>query len=144
MREGVPVLQHRPRRYRDAQAQGKLPAAASSGGGTGSVMAAATGAGPTTAAQQQLTRVAQAVRSAGPALHNGDHQHDPAASNGKQPAGASSAEQPLPMLASACPGWVCYAEKTQGAAVLPHISTAKSPQAIMGTLVKRLLAQELG
>lgn len=31
------------------------------------------------------------------------------------------------MLASACPGWVCYAEKTH-AAVLPNISTAKSPQ----------------
>jgi iron only hydrogenase large subunit-like protein len=33
------------------------------------------------------------------------------------------------MLASACPGWVCYAEKTQGPAVLPHISHTKSPQA---------------
>ena len=38
----------------------------------------------------------------------------------------------LPMLASACPGWVCYAEKTQGAWVLPHISSAKSPQAVQG------------
>lgn len=41
----------------------------------------------------------------------------------------------LPMLASACPGWVCYAEKTH-AAVLPFISTAKSPQQMMGSLVK--------
>jgi iron only hydrogenase large subunit-like protein len=48
------------------------------------------------------------------------------------------------MLASACPGWVCYAEKTQAATVLPHISSTKSPQAIMGTLVKRLLAGALG
>ena len=34
----------------------------------------------------------------------------------------------LPMLASACPGWVCYAEKTHGSFILPYISTAKSPQ----------------
>ena len=38
------------------------------------------------------------------------------------------------MLASACPGWVCYAEKTHGTAVLPNISTAKSPQAVSGHL----------
>lgn len=42
------------------------------------------------------------------------------------------------MLASACPGWVCYAEKTHGQLVLPHIASAKSPQAIMGSLVKRV------
>lgn len=47
---------------------------------------------------------------------------------------------PLPMLASACPGWVCYAEKTQAANLLPHISSTKSPQAIMGSIVKRRLA----
>ena len=50
----------------------------------------------------------------------------------------------LPMLASACPGWVCYAEKTQGAWVLPHISSAKSPQAVQGSLVKRWLTPRLG
>jgi hypothetical protein len=32
------------------------------------------------------------------------------------------------MLASACPGWVCYAEKTHGEFVLPYISSTKSPQ----------------
>ena len=36
----------------------------------------------------------------------------------------------LPMLASACPGWVCYAEKTHGDLVLPFISTARSPQVL--------------
>ncbi|GAX82236.1 hypothetical protein CEUSTIGMA_g9664.t1 [Chlamydomonas eustigma] len=50
----------------------------------------------------------------------------------------------LPMLASACPGWVCYAEKTHGEFVLPYISSTKSPQAMMGSLVKRLLAGRLG
>ncbi len=32
------------------------------------------------------------------------------------------------MLASACPGWVCYAEKTHGDYILPYISFTKSPQ----------------
>lgn len=36
----------------------------------------------------------------------------------------------LPMLASACPGWVCYAEKTHGDTVLPFISTTRSPQVL--------------
>jgi iron only hydrogenase large subunit-like protein len=46
----------------------------------------------------------------------------------------------LPMLTSCCPGWVCYAEKKEGASILPLISTTKSPQQIMGTLVKHYLA----
>ncbi|CAL1280211.1 unnamed protein product [Larinioides sclopetarius] len=49
----------------------------------------------------------------------------------------------LPMLSSACPGWVCYAEKTHGDYVLPYISSVKSPQQIMGSLVKDYLASKL-
>lgn len=49
----------------------------------------------------------------------------------------------LPMLASSCPGWVCYAEKTHGNFVLPYISTTRSPQQIMGVLVKQHLAKKL-
>ncbi|RUS16273.1 nuclear prelamin A recognition factor-like protein [Endogone sp. FLAS-F59071] len=45
----------------------------------------------------------------------------------------------LPMLASSCPGWICYAEKTHGY-VLPHISVVKSPQQVMGSIVKEYLA----
>lgn len=41
-------------------------------------------------------------------------------------------------------GWVCYAEKTHGSVILPHISTTKSPQQIMGSLVKDHLAHQLG
>ena len=41
----------------------------------------------------------------------------------------------MPMLASACPGWVCYAEKAQ-ADMLPLLSAARSSQGIMGALVK--------
>jgi iron only hydrogenase large subunit-like protein len=50
----------------------------------------------------------------------------------------------LPMLASSCPGFVCYAEKTHGNFILPYISTTRSPQQIMGLLVKNYLAQKLG
>lgn len=40
-------------------------------------------------------------------------------------------------------GWVCYAEKTHGDFVLPYISTTKSPQQIMGSIVKQYFAKEL-
>lgn len=49
----------------------------------------------------------------------------------------------LPMLSSTCPGWVCYAEKAHGNFILPYISTTRSPQQIMGVLVKQYLAQQL-
>ena len=49
---------------------------------------------------------------------------------------ASSHNRPLPMLASACPGWICYAEKTHGNFILPYISTVKSPQQILGWLYR--------
>ncbi|KAL0126459.1 hypothetical protein PUN28_005077 [Cardiocondyla obscurior] len=50
----------------------------------------------------------------------------------------------LPMLSSSCPGWVCYAEKTHGNFILPHISVTKSPQQVMGSLVKYHLAEIMG
>lgn len=50
----------------------------------------------------------------------------------------------FPMLASACPGWICYAEKTQGESVLPLISATRSAQQIMGMLVKCDLAARRG
>jgi len=49
-----------------------------------------------------------------------------------------------PILTSECPGWICYAEKTQGEKVLPFISSVKSPQQIMGSIVKTPLAARLG
>ncbi|RDA91750.1 hypothetical protein CP533_4770 [Ophiocordyceps camponoti-saundersi (nom. inval.)] len=48
-----------------------------------------------------------------------------------------------PVLAASCPGWVCYAEKTHPH-VLPHLSRVKSPQALMGTLLKTVLSRRLG
>ena len=50
---------------------------------------------------------------------------------------------PKPILTSACPGWICYAEKTHPH-VLPHLSALKSPQALSGTLLKSVLSRTLG
>ncbi|KAG1815943.1 iron hydrogenase [Suillus subaureus] len=49
----------------------------------------------------------------------------------------------LPMLASACPGWICYAEKAHSE-MLPFIARTKSPQQVMGTLVKSWFGNRWG
>ncbi|GAU22081.1 hypothetical protein TSUD_309850 [Trifolium subterraneum] len=49
----------------------------------------------------------------------------------------------LPMIASACPGWICYAEKKLGSFVLPYISSVKSPQQTIGTIIKRYVCQDM-
>ncbi|KAF1539571.1 Cytosolic Fe-S cluster assembly factor NARFL, partial [Eudyptula minor] len=54
----------------------------------------------------------------------------------------SEDKKALPMLASACPGWICYAEKTHGSFIIPYISTTKSPQQVMGSLVKDHFAEQ--
>ncbi|GAA6050368.1 hypothetical protein JCM3770_004003, partial [Rhodotorula araucariae] len=57
---------------------------------------------------------------------------------------ATSSIAPLPVLSSACPGWICYAEKTHGD-LLPFVSGVKSPQAVAGVLVKgSVVAGRLG
>ena len=43
----------------------------------------------------------------------------------------------LPMFVSQCPGWVCYAEKTHPE-LIPYMSTTKSPQQILGVLIKKV------
>ncbi|PKX92588.1 iron-sulfur cluster assembly protein NAR1 [Aspergillus novofumigatus IBT 16806] len=48
-----------------------------------------------------------------------------------------------PILSSACPGWICYAEKTHPF-ILPHLSRLKSPQALSGTFLKSVLSKALG
>lgn len=50
----------------------------------------------------------------------------------------------LPMISSACPGWICYAEKTLGSYVLPYISSVKSPQQSIGAIIKHHLCKTLG
>ncbi|KAG2202105.1 hypothetical protein INT47_008077 [Mucor saturninus] len=56
---------------------------------------------------------------------------------------APAVNQDLPMLSSSCPGWVCYAEKTHGE-ILPYVTAAKSPQQMMGSLVKDYFAKKSG
>lgn len=46
-----------------------------------------------------------------------------------------------PMPCPGHPGWICYAEKTHGNLLVPLISTARSPQQVMGVLVKDFFAQ---
>lgn len=52
-------------------------------------------------------------------------------------------DQKLPVICSECPGWVCYAEKVVGESIIPFMSRVKSPQQIMGRLLKDLLAEKL-
>ncbi|VVA93429.1 unnamed protein product [Arabis nemorensis] len=51
---------------------------------------------------------------------------------------------PLPVLSSACPGWICYAEKQLGSYILPYVSSVKSPQQTIGAVIKHHLCQALG
>jgi len=50
---------------------------------------------------------------------------------------------PLPMFTSCSPGWVKYAEHFWPD-LLPHLSTAKSPQQMFGAVAKTYYAQKLG
>ena len=50
----------------------------------------------------------------------------------------------LPLLCSECPGWICYAEKVIGDDIIPNISKVRSPQQIMGNIVKNVLPELLG
>ncbi|KIW82621.1 hypothetical protein Z517_05648 [Fonsecaea pedrosoi CBS 271.37] len=54
----------------------------------------------------------------------------------------TAGSKPRPILTSACPGWICYAEKTHPY-ILPHLSALKSPQALSGTLLKSVLSKTL-
>ncbi|CAH8316963.1 unnamed protein product [Eruca vesicaria subsp. sativa] len=58
--------------------------------------------------------------------------------------GGDDSKSPLPVLTSACPGWICYAEKTLGSFVLPYVSSVKSPQQAIGAAIKHHLCQALG
>ncbi|KAG5511389.1 hypothetical protein JKF63_07352 [Porcisia hertigi] len=49
---------------------------------------------------------------------------------------------PLPLIVSACPGWVCYCEK-QGSALLPHLCPVMSAQGIAGSYAKRTVAPDM-
>lgn len=48
----------------------------------------------------------------------------------------------LPMFTSCCPGWINYAEK-HIPEILPHISSTRSPQAVLGSLTKSYMAEKM-
>lgn len=48
-----------------------------------------------------------------------------------------------PMFTSCCPGWIAMCEKNFPE-VLPYVSTTKSPQMIMGAIIKRIFAASVG
>lgn len=53
------------------------------------------------------------------------------------------ASGPLPQFTSCCPAWVKYAEDKYPS-ILPHISSAKSPQQMFGPIAKTYAAEKLG
>ena len=57
--------------------------------------------------------------------------------------GDNAASPQRPVLASACPGWICYVEKTHPH-ILPYLSRLKSPQALAGTFIKSVLSRRFG
>ncbi|KZF22269.1 cytosolic Fe-S cluster assembly factor nar1 [Xylona heveae TC161] len=63
-------------------------------------------------------------------------------SSNEQAQGDNPTHPKRPILTSACPGWICYAEKTHPH-ILPHLSRLKSPQALLGTLLKTSLSKRL-
>ena len=56
---------------------------------------------------------------------------------------ATGKEGPLPLITSCCPAWVDYLEKYYGD-MIPNFSTAKSPQQMMGAMIKTYYAQKAG
>ncbi|VEL31406.1 unnamed protein product, partial [Protopolystoma xenopodis] len=64
----------------------------------------------------------------------------------------SNTELPLPLFSSSCPGWICYAEKTNGNfsdvaghepnafSLVKHLSPVRSPQQTVGFILKQVIA----
>ncbi|KAI8475667.1 MAG: iron only hydrogenase large subunit domain-containing protein, partial [Monoraphidium minutum] len=57
--------------------------------------------------------------------------------------GAAHAAPPLPMFTSCCPGWVSLVEQEYPEAI-PHISSCKSPQQMLGAVIKAVWAPKAG
>ncbi|KIZ02242.1 NADH dehydrogenase I subunit G [Monoraphidium neglectum] len=59
------------------------------------------------------------------------------------PAAAAAPPPPLPMFTSCCPGWVNLVEQ-EYSDFIPHLSSCKSPQQMMGTVIKIIWAPKAG
>ena len=55
----------------------------------------------------------------------------------------SNTSSPLPVISASCPGWICYAEKTHHA-ILPYLSTIRSPQQLIGSFIKTMYTRRQG
>ena len=62
---------------------------------------------------------------------------------GKGSEGVDHVSNVLPMFTSCCPGWVLYCEKNYPE-LLPNLSTCKSPQQMMGQVIKTYYAKKSG
>ncbi|CAG9463575.1 unnamed protein product [Pedinophyceae sp. YPF-701] len=70
----------------------------------------------------------------------------PAAGTDGHPAAEGDHENhmgPVPMFTSCCPAWVNFVEK-EHPELIPHLSTCKSPQQMMGAVIKRVWAERAG
>ncbi|KAI9748630.1 MAG: Cytosolic Fe-S cluster assembly factor nar1, partial [Candelina submexicana] len=56
--------------------------------------------------------------------------------------GAATMQPKKPVMTSACPGWICYVEKTHPH-IVSYLSRLKSPQALLGILLKTTLSRML-
>nr|WNF20727.1 hydrogenase [synthetic construct] len=52
-------------------------------------------------------------------------------------------DEPLPMFTSCCPGWVAMMEKSYPE-LIPFVSSCKSPQMMLGAVIKNYFAAEAG
>ncbi|GAB4814569.1 hypothetical protein N2152v2_001615 [Parachlorella kessleri] len=50
---------------------------------------------------------------------------------------------PLPMFTSCCPGWVFFVEQSNPE-LIPHVSSCKSPQMMMGAVLKAYFSHKMG
>ncbi len=57
--------------------------------------------------------------------------------------GRLAGDGPMPLYTSCCPGWVNYAERRYPG-MIPHLSSCKSPQQMMGATVKNHFAKVAG
>ena len=89
------------------------------------------------------SRPSASAASRGLGSNQSQNQNQSQSQSQNQNQNQSQNPNPLPVLASACPGWVCYAEK-QSPGCCPTFSNVKSPQQVMGTIVKRRVAASLG
>jgi NADP-reducing hydrogenase subunit HndD len=56
---------------------------------------------------------------------------------------SGNSEVKIPLMTSCCPGWVGFMEQNFPE-LLPHLSSAKSPQQMFGAIAKNYFAQKLG